>query len=89
LEEVARKSLDLFCGKCGTVVLNESKFRPGYTNLMVGTLNDSSWVKFDFNIWTNPAPPWAQSSTDKFFVGPILSEEPAKLPFKIKFWCSE
>ena len=86
---MARKSLDFFYGKCGTVVLNEPKFRLGYTNLMVDTLDDSSWVKFDFNIWTNPALPWAQSSIDKFFVGPIPSEELAKIPFKIKFWCSE
>ena len=76
-----KKVIRHFCGECGTVIFNVPEFRPGYINLMVSTLNDSSWVKFDFSIWTKFAPTWAKPSTDIVFPGAIPSEVLKTLPF--------
>ena len=76
-----KKIIRHFCGECGTVIFNVPEFRPGYTNLMVSTLDDVSWIKFDFSIWTKSAPTWAKPSTDIVFPGAIPSEVLKTIPF--------
>ncbi len=47
-----------FCTRCGTTVMATIERRPGIRLIMIGTLDDPNWVKFDRHIWTRSAQHW-------------------------------
>jgi len=47
-----------FCRKCGSSLASEAEVLPIALILKAGTLDDTSWVKPAFHIWTDSAQPW-------------------------------
>ena len=53
-----------FCGDCGSTLFSTSKARPRIRTITGGTLDDSSWVPMQANIWTRSALPWVLMAED-------------------------
>lgn len=47
-----------FCGRCGSPLISEISARPGVTVIKAGTLDDSSWLKPQLQVWCKSAPAW-------------------------------
>lgn len=62
--ELTRK----FCRDCGTPILTELHSQANVLVLKAGTLDDPSWLKPAFNIWTASGQPWSEdlNSIPKF-----------------------
>lgn len=50
----------LFCGACGTRIVNGGVPSTGVFSLRAGTLDDTSWVQPVGDTWTRSAQPWVQ-----------------------------
>ena len=48
----------LFCQICGSVVLGNNSCRPGIRSVYVGTLDDASFVRPQFNVYRSRALPF-------------------------------
>ncbi len=48
----------LFCGACGTRIVNGQSPSIGFYSLRAGTLDDTSWVRPAGHIWMRSAQPW-------------------------------
>jgi hypothetical protein len=48
----------LFCPECGSSVIDEAEAMPGVSMILVGTLDDPSWVKPGMEIFCDSAQPW-------------------------------
>lgn len=48
----------LFCGACGTRIVNGGKPSTGVFSLRAGTLDDTSWVQPVGDLYTRSAQPW-------------------------------
>lgn len=48
----------LFCGECGTRILNELSRLPKSVNLKPGTLDDTSWLKPVAHVWVSSGQGW-------------------------------
>ena len=59
----------LFCGACGTRIVNGQTPSIGLYSLRAGTLDDTSWVRPAGHIWMRSAQPWFRPDADD-----ILSE---------------
>jgi hypothetical protein len=49
-----------FCRNCGSSVATETGALPGAIIIKAGTLDDKSWLKPNYHIWTNSAQPWVR-----------------------------
>jgi hypothetical protein len=49
-----------FCGNCGSSLATETEALPGAIVIKAGTLDDKSWLKPNYHIWTRSAQPWVQ-----------------------------
>ena len=49
-----------FCPNCGTPILSELHSQPNLMVLKAGTLDDPSWLKPSFSIWTASGQPWSE-----------------------------
>ena len=47
-----------FCPQCGSAVMITLDRYPDIRSMMGGTLDDKSWLKPDFSLWTSNALPW-------------------------------
>jgi hypothetical protein len=47
-----------FCPECGSSVLDEAEAMPGVVMILIGTLDDASWVKPAMEIYCDSAQPW-------------------------------
>jgi hypothetical protein len=47
-----------FCPECGSSILSEPDALPGVAIIKVGTLDDTSWVKPEMEIYCDSAQPW-------------------------------
>jgi hypothetical protein len=47
-----------FCPECGSSIITEAEVMPDLTIVMVGTLDDTSWVKPGMEIYCDSAQPW-------------------------------
>jgi len=47
-----------FCSTCGSPILSEAAATPAMDWLKAGTLDDTSWVQPQVNIWCESAQPW-------------------------------
>ena len=47
-----------FCPNCGSPLYSAPEVMPGMIFLKAGTLDDTSWVKPDINMWCATAQPW-------------------------------
>ena len=50
----------LFCGNCGSRIVNGMKPTNGMLSLRAGTFDDTSWVEPVGDIWTRSAQPWVR-----------------------------
>ncbi len=48
----------LFCGACGSRIVNGQTPTIGFYSLRAGTLDDTSWVRPAGHIWMRSAQPW-------------------------------
>ncbi len=48
----------LFCGACGSRIVNGGEPSTGVFSLRAGTLDDASWVRPVGDTWTRSAQPW-------------------------------
>lgn len=65
-QEVARR----FCSECGSPIVSLSDGTPELAFIKAGTLNDSSWLEPQMQVWCDSAQPWV----------PLDSHPGAKLP---------
>lgn len=54
----------LFCGGCGTRIVNGQTPSIGLYSLRAGTLDDTSWVRPAGHIWMRSAQPWFTPGAD-------------------------
>lgn len=47
-----------FCPRCGSAVMITLDRYPAIRSIMGGTLDDKSWLKPDFSLWTSNGQPW-------------------------------
>jgi hypothetical protein len=48
------------CPNCGSTILSEPQALPGIAALRAGTLDDTSWLNPDMEIYCDSAQPWVQ-----------------------------
>ncbi len=53
-----------FCGKCGSPILSDVAALPTMDFLKAGTLNDTSWLKPEVQLWCDSAQPWIKLDDD-------------------------
>ncbi|MDO8348449.1 MAG: GFA family protein [Rugosibacter sp.] len=49
-----------FCANCGSPIVTEVDAMPTMDFLKAGTLDDTSWLKPQMNIWCTSAQPWVK-----------------------------
>jgi hypothetical protein len=49
-----------FCRNCGSSLATETEALLGAIIIKAGTLDDKSWLKPNYHIWTNSAQPWVR-----------------------------
>jgi hypothetical protein len=59
--EVSRR---YFCAKCGSPIAIDPATMPAVTFLSVGTLDDTSWVKPQVQLWCESAQSWVRLSEE-------------------------
>ncbi len=52
-----------FCPNCGARIFGTNSARPGFINVAVGCLDDTSWFKPDRVLYTKERPPWDMTTT--------------------------
>jgi hypothetical protein len=53
-----------FCAKCGSPIAIDPATMPAVTFLSVGTLDDTSWVKPEVQLWCESAQSWVRVSDE-------------------------
>jgi hypothetical protein len=53
-----------FCRNCGSSLAIETEALPGAIIIKAGTLDDKSWLKPNYHLWTNSAQPWVRIEPD-------------------------
>lgn len=63
----------LFCGDCGTRILNRLSRLPASFNLKPGTLDDTSWIEPIAHVWVSRKQPWVPipDSMTRFDENPV------------------
>lgn len=51
-----------FCAACGSPIVSEPEATPGVDWLKAGTLDDTSWLQPQMNVWCDSAQPWVHIS---------------------------
>ena len=54
-----------FCPECGAAILSEAGGLPGVAIIKAGTLDDTSWVKPEMEIYCDSAQPWVQLAGER------------------------
>jgi hypothetical protein len=54
----------MFCGKCGSRILNELSTLPDTYNVKPGTLDDTSWFSPTAHTWVSKKQPWTYIPED-------------------------
>ena len=49
-----------FCPECGSSVVDEAEAMPNMVMVLIGTLDDASWVKPTMEIYLDSAQPWVR-----------------------------
>jgi hypothetical protein len=49
-----------FCRNCGSSLATETEALPGAIIIKAGSLDDKSWLKPNYHLWTNSAQPWVR-----------------------------
>jgi hypothetical protein len=49
-----------FCPECGSSIMDEAEAMPGMVMILTGTLDDTSWVKPQMEIFCDSAQPWVK-----------------------------
>jgi len=49
-----------FCGTCGSPIYTENTVVPGVFIMKAGTLDDTSWLQPQIEIWGKSAQPWVE-----------------------------
>lgn len=62
--DAGNRRFGLFCGACGTRIVNGQAPSIGMYSLRAGTLDDTSWVRPAGHIWLRSAQPWFRPAPD-------------------------
>ena len=54
-----------FCGECGSPIFTANEHWPDVYIVKAGTLDDTSWLQPQLEIWTDSAQPWTERFTDR------------------------
>jgi hypothetical protein len=57
-EDHGRETQRQFCAACGSPILSLSPGMPGIAFLKAGTLDDTSWLEPQLEVWGSSAQPW-------------------------------
>ena len=68
-QEVRRR----FCPKCGSPITSTAELMPDVTFVKAGTLDDTSWLEPQMEVWGKSAQPWVEVSERR----PRLERGPA------------
>ena len=49
-----------FCPECGTRIYHEPRYREGAINIKPGTLDDTSWLRPEIQVWTCRRHEWVK-----------------------------
>jgi hypothetical protein len=55
-----KKNVSTFCPNCGSTIMSEPEMMPGVSIIRVGTLDDTSWVKPNMEIYCDSAQSWVE-----------------------------
>lgn len=64
-EDHGQENQRQFCGRCGSPVLTTSNAMPDLAFIKAGTLDDTSWLQPQLEVWTSSAQPWMPSVADE------------------------
>jgi len=59
----------VFCGACGTRIVNGQTPSIGFYSLRAGTLDDTSWIRPAGHIWMRSAQPWFRPDPEDILCG--------------------
>jgi hypothetical protein len=59
-EDHGRETERQFCSACGSPILSMSPGLPGVAVLKAGTLDDTSWLEPQLEVWGRSAQPWVE-----------------------------
>jgi hypothetical protein len=54
-----------FCGACGSPVVSYAEGMPGVAIVKAGTLNDTSWLAPQLEVWHSRAQPWLDGGAER------------------------
>ena len=54
-----------FCGACGSPVVSYADAMPGVAIVKAGTLNDTSWLTPQIEVWHSRAQPWLAAEGER------------------------
>lgn len=57
-KETGRAVNRYFCATCGSPLYSDPEVMPGVMFIKAGTLDDTSWLKPELNMWCETAQPW-------------------------------
>ena len=65
-----------FCPDCGSPIMSDTEAEPGIVFIKAGTLDDTSWLSPETQVWAESAQPWinAEKSIPSFQREPIAQE---------------
>lgn len=55
----------VFCPECGSSLMDEAEAMPGVSMILVGTLDDPSWIKPTTEIFCDSAQPWVSLAGER------------------------
>src|SRR5262245_46515621 len=56
-----KDSVRNFCSACGSPIYTDSGGLPGVAIIKAGTLDDTSWLEPQFEVWGRSAQPWVEA----------------------------
>lgn len=83
MSDACNKRYGLFCGACGSRIVNGQTPSSNILSLRAGTFDDTSWVRPAGHIWVKSAQNWLRfDGDDILFDGQPTDHEPAMARFR-------
>ncbi len=57
-EDSGQPVIRKFCQNCGSAIVSDIAVTPDWLWIKAGTLDDTSWLRPEFNMWCERAQPW-------------------------------
>src|SRR5205823_1390761 len=73
-EEHGSENMRHFCGECGSPIYTANEHYPDVYILKAGTLDDTSWLEPQIELWGESAQPWVEPTSAR----PRLPRDPQR-----------